>query len=119
MVRIVLIDDDAVSSFVTEKFIRKNIKQPCKIFKFTSATEALKEIYTINPRYLFVDLVMPQMTGWDFLENLDEKSMKTEIYILSSTLDESDLRKLAYCEKVKKFLPKQTVRHSIEDIFSS
>lgn len=119
MVRIVLIDDDAVSSFVTEKFIRKIIKQPCKIFKFTSATEALKEIYSINPSYLFVDLIMPQMTGWDFLENLDEKSMEMEIYILSSTLDEREHRKLAYCQKVKKFLPKQTVKQSIEDIFRS
>lgn len=119
MVRIVLIDDDAVSSFVTEKFIQKNIKQPYKIFKFTSASEALKEIYAINPRYLFLDLIMPQMTGWDFLDNLDEKSMETDIYILSSTLDERELRKVDYCGKVKKFLPKQTVKHSIEDIFSS
>ncbi|HSI77010.1 MAG TPA: response regulator [Lunatimonas sp.] len=119
MVRIVLIDDDAVSSFVTEKFIQKNIKQPFKIFKFTSASEALKEIYAIKPSYLFVDLIMPQMTGWDFLENLDEKSMETEIYILSSTVDEQELRKVAFCQKVKKFLPKQTVKHSIEDIFSS
>lgn len=114
-----MIDDDAVSSFVTEKFIQKNIKQPYEIFKFTSATEALKEIYAINPRYLFLDLIMPHMTGWDFLENFDERSTETDIYILSSTLDERDLQKVSYCEKVKKFLPKQTVRHSIEDIFSN
>ena len=119
MVRIVLIDDDAVSSFVTEKFIQKCIRQPYKIFKFTSASEALKEIYAINPRYLFLDLIMPQMTGWDFLDKLDEKTMETEIYILSSSLDERDLQRVSYCEKVRKFLPKQTIKHSIEDIFSS
>jgi CheY-like chemotaxis protein len=119
MVSIVLIDDDAVSSFVTEKFIQKNINQPCKIFKFTSASEALREIYSIKPRYLFLDLIMPQMTGWDFLDRLEERTMDTEIYILSSSLDELDLQKVSYCEKVRKFLPKQTVKRSIEDIFKS
>lgn len=117
MVRIVLVDDDTVSSFVTEKFIQKNIKQPYQIFKFSSASDALREIYEIKPRYLFLDLMMPQMSGWDFLENLDDKSMETEIYILSSSMDERDLQKASYAQKVRKFLPKFSVRHSIEDIF--
>lgn len=118
MVNIVLIDDDVVSNFVTEKLIQRNITQPCKIFKFSSAVDALKEIYAIQPNYMFVDLIMPQMTGWDFLENLDEKSLESEIYVLSGSLDERDLQRGQKHVKVKKFLPKLSVKHSIADIFS-
>jgi response regulator of citrate/malate metabolism len=117
MVNIVLIDDDLVSNFVTEKYIRKYIQEPCRIFKFSSATEALNEIYKINPKYMFVDLLMPQMTGWDFLETLNEKSIKSEIYVLSSSVDERDVEKVARHQKVKKFLPKLGVSKSIEEIF--
>ncbi|WP_114749368.1 response regulator [Pleomorphovibrio marinus] len=117
MVNIVLIDDDAVSNFVTEKFIKKHIKEPCRIFKFSSATDALNEIYKINPKYMFVDLLMPQMTGMDFLETLNEKYIKSEIYVLSSSVNEKDVEKVANCHKVKKFLPKVGVKQSIEEIF--
>jgi CheY-like chemotaxis protein len=117
MVNIVLIDDDLVSNFVTEKYIQKHIQEPCRIFKFSSATEALNEIYRINPKYMFVDLLMPQMTGWDFLETLNEDSITSEIYVLSSSVDERDVEKVANHHKVKKFLPKVGVKKSIEEIF--
>ena len=68
MLNIVLIDDDPISTFVTEKLISKNVKEPCKFFKYQSAKRALEEIKSINPHYLFLDLNMPEMTGWDFLD---------------------------------------------------
>lgn len=118
MVEIVLIDDDAVSTFVTEKFIQKHINQPYRIHTFSSAADALNEIYSINPNYLFVDLLMPQMTGWDFIENLDPDALHSEIYVLSSSMDERDLERVDESGKVKRFLPKLGVQRSIQEIFS-
>lgn len=118
MIDIVLIDDDVVSSFVTEKFIQRHITQPCRIFKFSSASEALEEIYAINPNYMFVDLLMPQMTGWDFIENLDSLALNSEIYVLSSSVDERDIERVDESGKVVRFLPKQYVQKSIREIFA-
>jgi DNA-binding NarL/FixJ family response regulator len=118
MIDIVLIDDDVVSSFVTEKFLQKHIKQPFRVFKFSNATDALKEIYSIKPNYLFVDLLMPQMTGLDFIENLDPTALQSKIYVLSGSVDERDIERVDESGKVVGFLPKQHVQKSIQEIFS-
>ncbi|MCL6258736.1 response regulator [Aquiflexum sp. TKW24L] len=118
MVRIVLIDDDPISTFVTEKLISKNIKVPHKIFKFQSATKALQDIYLIDPNYLFLDLNMPEMTGWDFLEEFRTEGINPEIYILSSSVDERDIVKATNYAIVKKYLSKPLVKKYIKNIFN-
>ncbi|SHN26737.1 Response regulator receiver domain-containing protein [Cyclobacterium lianum] len=117
MVKIVLIDDDPISIFVTEKLIQRNITEPCKVFTFDNAMDALKDIYQINPHYLFLDLNMPEMSGWDFLEIFDPVKQDPEIYILSSSVDERDINKANQYEKVKKYLSKPLIKQYIHLIF--
>lgn len=117
MVRIVLIDDDPISTFITEKLIFNNIKVPCTIFKFQNAMEALKDISSICPNYLFLDLNMPEMTGWDFLEEFEPKTYKPEVYILSSSVDERDINKANNYSLVKKYLSKPLIKNYIKTIF--
>ncbi len=118
MVKIVLIDDDPISTFVTEKLISKNIKVPCRFFKYQSAIEALKDISSIHPNYLFLDLNMPEMTGWDFLEEFEPTSYKPEVYILSSSVDERDINKANNYALVKKYLSKPLIKKYIKNIFN-
>lgn len=117
MVKIVLIDDDPISTFVTEKLISKNIKVPCRFFKYQSAMKALKEMSNINPNYLFLDLNMPEMTGWDFLEEFEPKTYTPEVYILSSSVDERDINKANNYSLVKKYLSKPLIKKYIKNIF--
>ncbi|SHN29546.1 Response regulator receiver domain-containing protein [Cyclobacterium lianum] len=117
MVNIVLIDDDEVSTFVTEKYIHKNIHSPYRIFKFSSAAAALEKIGEINPQYMFVDIVMPQMSGWDFLEQIDTEKLGSQIYILSGSMDRTDKEKARKHRNIKKFLSKLSVKESIPEIF--
>lgn len=118
MLTIVLIDDDPISTFVTEKLISKNVKEPCKFFKYQSAKKALNEIYDIKPNYLFLDLNMPEMTGWDFLDNFDTEKNEAEIYILSSSVDERDINKASHYQVVKDYLSKPLIKKYIQSIFS-
>ncbi|MFO7822772.1 MAG: response regulator [Cyclobacterium sp.] len=117
MVKIVLIDDDPISIFVTEKLIQRNIMEPCKVFSFDNAMDALKDIYHIKPHYLFLDLNMPEMTGWDFLEVFNPVKEDPEIYILSSSVDERDIMKANQYQKVKKYLSKPLIKQYINLIF--
>lgn len=117
MLKIVLIDDDPISTFVTEKLIHKNIRLPYKIFTFDNAREALEEISNIEPNYLFLDLNMPEMTGWDFLERFSPKQDNPEIYILSSSVDERDISKASEYKHVKKYLSKPLIKQYIKSIF--
>ena len=117
MLRIVLIDDDPISTFVTERLISKNIRVPHKIFKYQSASKALQDIYQIDPNYLFLDLNMPEMTGWDFLEEFKAEAIQPEVYILSSSVDERDMAKAGQYSMVKKYLSKPLIKKYILNIF--
>lgn len=117
MLTIVLIDDDPISTFVTEKLILKNVKEPCQFFKFQNAKVALDQIDTIRPHYLFLDLNMPEMTGWDFLDIFKPDHLKTEVYILSSSVDERDISKADNYSIVKKYLSKPLIKSYISSIF--
>lgn len=117
MIKIVLIDDDPISNFVTEKLIQRNIMQPCKVFSFDNAVDALRDIYQISPHYLFLDLNMPEMTGWDFLEMFQPPQSNPEIYILSSSVDERDIIKANQYQQVKKYLSKPLIKQYNNLIF--
>lgn len=118
MLTIVLIDDDAISTFVTEKLISKNVKEPCKFYKFQSAKTALKEIAGIRPNYLFLDLNMPEMDGWDFLDHFHPENDDAQIYILSSSVDQRDINKASQYELVKDYLSKPLIKKYIKLIFN-
>lgn len=118
MLTIVLIDDDPISTFVTEKLISRNVKEPCKFYKYQSARAALQEIYSIRPNYLFLDLNMPEMTGWDFLDSFNSDQNEAQIYILSSSVDERDISKASGYSVVKDYLSKPLIKKYIKSIFS-
>jgi response regulator of citrate/malate metabolism len=119
MLRVVLIDDDPISIFVTEKLITKNVQAPIQFFKFQSAKLALKEIYSLKPNFLFLDLNMPDMNGWDFLDNFNEELIEAKVYILSSSIDERDIRRASTYKVVKDYLAKPLIKKYIKGIFNS
>jgi CheY-like chemotaxis protein len=118
MLTIVLIDDDPISTFVTEKLISRNVTEPCTFFKFQSAKEALKSIYSIRPNYLFLDLNMPEMNGWDFLDSFNSDQNQAQIYILSSSVDDRDILKARNYSIVKDYLSKPLIKSYINSIFN-
>jgi CheY-like chemotaxis protein len=118
MLTIVLIDDDPISTFVTEKLISRNVKEPCQFFKYQSAKRALEEIQDIRPNYLFLDLNMPEMNGWDFLDKFNPSSEDAQIYILSSSVDERDINKASQYSFVKDYLSKPLIKKYIKSIFN-
>ncbi|GHB25808.1 response regulator [Mongoliitalea lutea] len=117
MLKIVLIDDDPISSFVTEKLISSNIDCPHIIYKYQSAIEALEKVSSITPNFLFLDLNMPEMNGWDFLERYEPSDYKPEVYILSSSVDERDISKASNYEIVKDYISKPLIKKFIKKIF--
>jgi len=118
MVVIALIDDDPISTFLTEKLIAGYINEPFQIFKYQDASEALEQIPQIRPNYLFLDLNMPIMDGWDFLEQFNPDFKDTKVYILSSSVDNRDMAKAGQYSLVQKYLSKPLIKQHIQEIFS-
>jgi CheY-like chemotaxis protein len=95
-----LIDDDIVSLFLTEQMLRiEGFMAP--ILPFTGAEEALAyllpRLNSEPPEFIFLDLNMPVMDGWEFLDVLAPHAHALQgrccIYLLTSSLALVDTEK--------------------------
>ena len=115
--KILCVDDDAITLMLCKKVIIKtgfsketvtaqNGEEALKYF------DDIKENTTniILPQLIFLDLNMPVLGGWEFLDIFSEPKYKsfnkTKIVVLSSTIDPEDLEKAKKYPMVIDFLSK-------------
>jgi CheY-like chemotaxis protein len=99
--RFLLVDDDPINNSLT-KIILKKVLGEVHINDFTHPEDGLEFINSGASHHildgkttLFLDLNMPYLSGWDFLEEFDlfKASIKEQynIYILSSSINLNDI----------------------------
>ncbi|MCW3112711.1 MAG: response regulator [Segetibacter sp.] len=124
---ICLIDDDRIYQFTAKRIIEL-VNPLQKILIFSNGKEALDyftQQATSNdqlPDVIFLDINMPVMNGWEFLEAYD--SVKTalnkqiSIYMVSSSVDEKDkIRSKSF--NVKNFIEKPIDKEMMTAILQS
>lgn len=127
MKTIFLIDDDPVFVYLTKKIIC-SINGGCKIEEFADgelAIEQLRKIFsdsTSLPDIIFVDLSMPVMDGWEFLNEytlLQPKLKKPiELFIVSSSISPQEVERSKTYPAVSDFLIKPVAKGKIAEILS-
>ncbi|MBK0377875.1 response regulator [Mucilaginibacter segetis] len=126
-VSVLLVDDDEINNFISIKLIKKALLNTeimaCLNGKF--AIDQLSEIQRKDPDklpdYILLDINMPIMNGWEFLDeykrlNLDPLG-KSKIYIISSSVFSNDINKARSYPLVKDFVSKPLNVEKIKELF--
>ena len=124
---IVLIDDDYSTNHYHE-ILLKHADVAQNIIKFEYAKDALLYLTSKEngeypqPEIIFLDINMPQMNGWKFLEEykkLDEKqTAKIVVTMLTSSLNQDDKERALAIKEVSEFISKPLKCEMINEIIA-
>lgn len=121
--KVMVIDDTPEDLYITSYVIEKT-NYSREILKFDIATEALEYLNNnINntallPQAIFVDIFMPIMNGFEFLDEYDNlpESFKSNcaVYVISSSFDERDINRARNNKNVKAYIEKPLRKDFLE-----
>lgn len=124
---VMLIDDNNIDLYVTSRIILKN-DFGNKILQYTCAQEALRYLSDHQhdlkalPQVILVDIYMPGMSGFDFMEAYDGFSdalkKHCRAYIISSSIDESDISRARSDKNVVAFEEKPVTAAFLQRVAS-
>src|ERR1700761_3752162 len=126
-VSVLLVDDDEINNFISIKLIKKALLNTeivaCLNGKF--AIDQLVEMQKRGPEqlpdYILLDINMPIMNGWEFLDeykrlNIDPLG-KCKIFIISSSVFSNDINKARSYNLVTDFISKPLNVDKIIELF--
>ena len=118
-----LIDDNYIDNFVTRKILETgNFAESIVVHQ--SPTDAIAALRSgaVKPDVIFLDIRMPQMTGFEFLQEFEDIPMENKdavkIFMLSSSLDPTDMSNSTNNKYVAQFIHKPLTHQALEELFT-
>jgi len=122
-ITMMLVDDSVINHYIVKTIFRKEgfINE---VICFEGAAEALMQLSNIDesnlPDIILLDINMPGMNGFDFLEAFNELSsvvkQKCKIVMLTSSMNAADVERATSNPYVKFYLHKPLTKESISQL---
>lgn len=115
--KIMQIDDDIINNMANERLIRK-MNLEVESINFLDPTEALRHLTTQDIEYDFIllDINMPRLSGWEFLDKYEPYHKNIPIIMLTSSLDPNYQKKANASKQLSGFYIKPLTKETMEDI---
>ena len=126
-IKVLLVDDDEINNFISIKLIKKAILNT-EIIACLNGKFAIEELLNIKrntpadmPDYILLDINMPIMNGWEFLDEFRrlriDNEGKCKIFIISSSVFSNDINKAKSYPEVRDFISKPLNVEKIRELF--
>ena len=125
--KVLLVDDDNITNFINIRLIRKmGIAE--EVVSSQNGAEALDYIKNKAsgtqscPELIFLDINMPVMNGFEFLEafnSADSCTKKPVVVILTTSSNENDMLRLKQSALVSGFLNKPLTEAKMQEVYKT
>lgn len=118
---VIFVDDDEDLNFLQERMCIRS-KAISSYFIATSGIQTLQYLSdsSIPPDVIFIDINMPVMNGFQFIEEFEcnylSKYPDAQLYVLSSSVRSDDKKKSLQYHSVKDFLVKPLTEEKLLEI---
>ena len=125
MSKLIIIDDDPIHHKIVQYMLTKNDLSKETTYTFDGKLvldylEENKNKITTLPDYIFLDLYMPNSSGWDFLNGFQQiyKSLRKEIkiFIVSSSIFQMDINRSKSYPFVTQYITKPLIKTVFDNI---
>ncbi|MCH7400915.1 response regulator [Belliella kenyensis] len=113
--RIIFVDDDKIQHMINRKNMLR-LNPNLELIFFENPYSALDWLESGEADLLLLDINMPEMSGWEFLENLENRGIQIPAYMLSSSMDPEDIDRSNSYAAVKGFLIKPLQISAIQSL---
>ena len=126
--KVMIIDDNNIDLYITKRLIIKN-NFGKEVLEYNAAAEALKYLQDnqdnipMLPLIIFIDIYMPEMSGFEFLEAYDKLPVTLKkyckVFIISSTIDDKDIERSLLDKNSTAFQVKPITKEFLDGILAT
>lgn len=125
-INFLVIDDDDINIFIIKKIAERTGYEAEMAARQDGqlAIDYLNELIAEKkdlPQLILIDINMPVLNGWEFLQAYEKLNIKEyiDMYILSSSVYEGDIEKAKTYENVKGFISKPLTIERLTELFDA
>ena len=122
---VLFIDDDEINNFILKEIFESQFN--LKVTFFTEASKALEYIEELVetqskhlPDVIFLDIKMPEMDGFDFMDAFNEKgyseNFPVPFFMLTSSVNHRDISRAGTYKHIKELITKPLTIEKLNDL---